>query len=68
MYGANLSWKPLKRILDNFRANGLIREIPYAPKDKRTQTILELTNKGEKALNSFQQSYKDLGEIARLVT
>ena len=63
MYGANLSWKPLQRILDSMADQGLINEfIPKNNKDRRTNTCYELTQKGENVISYFNRA-KDLIDI-----
>jgi predicted transcriptional regulator len=63
MYGANLSWKPLQRVLDNLIKQGLIsEEAPYDLRDKRTSICYELTQKGENVLQYFNKA-KDLLEL-----
>jgi len=57
MYGANLSWKPLQRVLDSLIRQGLVIEIdPIDPKDKRTSVCYDLTKKGENVLGYFNKA------------
>jgi predicted transcriptional regulator len=57
MYGANLSWKPLQRVLDSLISQGLVADTePFDLKDKRTNTCYELTQKGENVLNYFNKA------------
>jgi predicted transcriptional regulator len=57
MYGANLSWKPLQRVLDALLKQGFIREVdPPDPKDKRTSVCYGLTMKGENVINYFNKA------------
>lgn len=67
MYGANLSWKPLQKILKSLVQQNLITEIEGTKKDKRTKSRYNLTNKGEnvvryfiKARNLVELSLKDV--------
>ncbi|UCH58032.1 MAG: hypothetical protein JSV18_03825 [Candidatus Bathyarchaeota archaeon] len=63
MYGANLSWKPLQRVLDALIRQGLVIEVePLGLKDKRTSVFYELTQKGENVLSYFNKA-KDLLEL-----
>lgn len=63
MYGANLSWKPLQRVLNALVNQDLVAEIdPFDLKDKRTNTVYELTQKGENVLNYFNKA-KELLEL-----
>jgi predicted transcriptional regulator len=63
MYGANLSWKPLQRVLDNLIKQGLISDkVPFDLRDKRTSICYELTQKGENVLQYFNKA-KDLLEL-----
>ena len=60
MYGANLSWKPLQRILNSLVTQGFIREVDVRNgRDKRTSTSYEITQKGENVIKYFHQA-KDL--------
>ncbi len=57
MYGANLSWKPLQRVLDSLIRQDLVIEIdPVNPKDKRTSVCYDLTKKGENVLGYFNKA------------
>lgn len=57
MYGANLSWKPLQRVLDSLIRQDLVIEIdPVDPKDKRTSVCYDLTKKGENVLGYFNKA------------
>jgi len=63
MYGANLSWKPLQRVLNALVNQDLVAEVdPFDLKDKRTNTVYELTQKGENVLNYFNKA-KELLEL-----
>lgn len=50
MYKANMSWKPLTEILNNFVEGGLVNVIETPTGDRRTSKIYELTDDGHKAL------------------
>jgi predicted transcriptional regulator len=57
MYGANLSWKPLQRVLDSLISQELVKEIePLNPRDKRTSVCYDLTQKGENVLGYFNKA------------
>ena len=57
MYGANLSWKPLQRVLDSLIHQGLVMKVdPVNPKDKRTRVCYDLTKKGENVLSYFNKA------------
>ena len=57
MYGANLSWKPLQRVLDSLIRQDLVIEIdPVDPKDRRTSVCYSLTKKGEDVLSYFNKA------------
>ena len=63
MYGANLSWKPLQRILDSMMSQDLIREVDAShSRDKRTNIFYEITQKGENVVKYFNRA-KDLLEL-----
>ncbi len=57
MYGANLSWKPLQRVLGSLINQNLVMEVdPVDPKDKRTSVCYDLTKKGENVLSYFAKA------------
>ena len=62
MYGANLSWRPLRGILKSLLNQSLLTEIEGDPRDKRTKVIYELTQKGENVLRYYSKA-KSLIEI-----
>jgi len=63
MYGANLSWKPLQRILQSMVSQGLIRELETLEnRDKRTNRCYEITQKGENVVRYFNRA-KDLLQL-----
>ena len=65
MYGANLSWKPLQRILRSLVSQDLIGELDYSgSRDKRTNKVYELTSKGENVIRYFNQA-KHLLKVER---
>jgi len=69
MYEANLSWKPLQRILRSMVSQGLVEEIDASgSRDGRTNTLYEITQKGENVVSYFNQakSLIELEEIARI--
>ena len=69
MYEANLSWKPLQRILGSMVSQGLVEEIDASEsRDRRTNTLYEITQRGENVVNYFNQAKGliELEEIARI--
>jgi predicted transcriptional regulator len=62
MYGANLSYKPLKEILHSMLDQGLITEQAGSSKDKRTKVTYELTTKGVNVVRYYSKA-KNLIEI-----
>ena len=69
MYGANISWKPLKRILKSLVSQGLIGEVDAREnRDKRTSTYYELTQKGDNVIRYFNRakSLLELGEAINI--
>jgi predicted transcriptional regulator len=66
MYGANLSWKPLKQILKNFITQGLIVERVSEDGDKRKRKTYALTEKGDNVLRYFSKA-KGLMEFEKVV-
>jgi len=68
MYGANLSWKPLQRILESLVSQELLRAVDATEgRDKRTNTIYELTQKGENVIQYFNRA-KELLELEELAS
>lgn len=63
MYGANLSYKPLKEILQSLLDQGLIEEISGRIKDRRTKVKYSLTSKGVNVVRYYSRA-KDLVEIS----
>jgi predicted transcriptional regulator len=63
MYGANLSYKPLKNIIQSLLDQGLVEEDPKKIKDKRTKVIYRLTQKGVNVVRYYSKA-KDLVEIS----
>jgi predicted transcriptional regulator len=66
MYGANLSWKPLKQILRTLTTQGLIVEQSMGNDDKRTKRAYALTERGENVLKYFNRA-KGLLELERAI-
>lgn len=69
MYEANLSWKPLQRILRSMVSQNLVEEIDASEsRDKRTNTLYEITQKGENVVSYFNQARGliELEEIAKI--
>ncbi len=69
MYEANLSWKPLQKILHSMMSQELIVEIDArAEKDKRTSTVYEVTQKGENIITYFNRGrdYLNLEELTKV--
>lgn len=66
MYHANLSWNPLKEILNTLCLQGVIQEISGDREDKRTKRNYVLTEKGENILRYFNKA-KCLMEEAPLI-
>lgn len=64
MYGANLSWKPLQRILKSLVSQGLVIEHAKSEGDKRTKKVYEITDKGENVLQYFNRA-RGLIELER---
>jgi len=63
MYGANLSYGPLREILASLLEQGLIREEPGPPSDKRTKTLYSLTSKGVNVVKYYTRA-KRLVEVS----
>ena len=63
MYGANLSYKPLKEILQSLLDQGLIEEKIGKIKDKRTKVNYLLTQKGLNVVRYYSKA-KNLIEIS----
>ena len=68
MYEANLSWKPLQKILKSMLSQDLIEEIDASNnRDKRTNIIYALTQKGENIITYFNRGreYLKIEEITK---
>ncbi len=68
MYEANLSWKPLQKILNSMLAQKLVEDVDASDnRDKRTNTIYKITQKGENIINYFNRAreYLDIEEITK---
>jgi predicted transcriptional regulator len=63
MYRANLSYKPLKSILQSLLDQDLIEEEGEKIKDKRTKVEYRLTQKGVNVVRYYSKA-KDLVEIS----
>ena len=69
MYEANLSWKPLQRILKSMKDQDLIVEVDARPeRDKRTTVVYEVAQKGENIIKYFNKGreYLKLEEITKI--
>ena len=69
MYGANLSWKPLQKILNSMVSQGLITEIESEDRgDKRTTKVYKITQKGENVIQYFSKAKEllPLEEITKI--
>lgn len=69
MYGANLSWKPLQRILRSMIGQELVEEIDVSDsRDRRTSTRFEITQRGESVIRYFDRARGliELEEVAEL--
>ena len=69
MYGANLSWKPLQKILGSLVSQGLITEIESGDRDdKRTTKTYSITQKGDNVLKYFSKAKEllPLEEFAKI--
>jgi predicted transcriptional regulator len=69
MYEANLSWKPLQRILKSMLDQDLIVEVDARPeRDKRTTVVYEVAQKGENIIKYFNKGreYLKLEEITKI--
>lgn len=69
MYEANLSWKPLQKILRSMLTQDLIVLMDTSKnRDKRTNTMYGLTQKGENVMNYFNRAreYLEIDEITKL--
>lgn len=63
MYAANLSYKPLKDVLQSLLDQGLIEEEDGRIKDKRTKVKYILTMKGVNVVRYYSKA-KDLVEVS----
>ncbi len=58
MYAANMSWKPVQRILSNLVEQGLLVEVVNI-ESKQSKRRYKISEKGEKVLDYFE-SAKDI--------
>ena len=68
MYEANLSWKPLQKILNSMLAQKLVEDVDASDnRDKRTNTIYKITQKGENIITYFSRAreYLEIEEISK---
>jgi predicted transcriptional regulator len=68
MYEANLSWKPLQKILNSMLIQKLVEDVDASDnRDKRTNTIYKITQKGENTITYFSraQEYLEIEEITK---
>jgi len=66
MYAANLSWKPLRNILDSLEREGLIEDIDTEARDGRSKNLYGITEKGMSVLKYFEKT-KDLIKAEQLI-
>jgi predicted transcriptional regulator len=67
MYEANLSWRPLQSILGSMVSQGLVTQVGVADRrDKRTNTLYEMTQKGERVVEYFNRG-RALIELERVI-
>jgi len=69
MYEANLSWRPLKKILAHMVSQTLVEEIDMTRarrRDKRTSRCYRLTQKGESVIRYFNGA-KNLLSIDEII-
>ncbi len=67
MYAANLSWKPLRQILDTLEREGLIENLDPERRDGRSKNLYGITEKGRSILNYFDKT-NDLLKIESIIT
>jgi predicted transcriptional regulator len=58
MYAANMSWKPVQRILSHLVEQGLLEEVLNI-KSRQSKRRYQITEKGEQVLDYFEKA-KDL--------
>lgn len=63
MYAANLSWKPMKHMLESLEKQGLIESVEYktAGRAKRERVRYKITIKGRDAIKFLQMRREILG-------
>ena len=67
MYAANISWKPMQRIINSMVKQGLIMETDALEgRDKRTNKTYEITQKGNNIINYFNRA-KEFIELEKAV-
>ena len=55
MYSANMSWKPVQRILSHLVAQGLLLEV-LNTESRQSKRRYQITEKGEKILDYFEKA------------
>lgn len=55
MYAANMSWKPVQRILSHLVEQGLLLEV-LNTRSRQSKRRYQITDKGEKILNYFEKA------------
>ena len=55
MYAANMSWKPVQRILSHLVEQGLLLEV-LNTRSRQSKRRYQITEKGEKILNYFEKA------------
>jgi len=55
MYAANMSWKPVKRILSHLVEQGLLVEV-FNTESRQSRIRYQITEKGKKVLDYFENA------------
>ena len=65
MYAANMSWKPVQRILSHLVEQGLLVEVVHS-ESKQSKRRYKITEKGEKILDYFEKA-KDIMPLEDII-
>jgi predicted transcriptional regulator len=67
MYSTNLSWAPLRRLLESLLEQGLVESAETGLDDGRSKNLYRITEKGESVLSYFSKC-KDILRVETAVT
>ena len=65
MHYANLSWKPMGKMLDNLLEQELIQQLEKSEKDKRVKALYGITPKGLNVLRYYRRAVNCIDPLIR---